>query len=111
MHRDICVSNSESIVSWIDSFIRELYEFRKVLDTTEELDGEAIKTFFDDAFVARSKWMAGEVNAEAHHFNAGRELPTFAESMSEMFVGRKAVEATKKIQSVWGGGGKGTDVR
>ena len=111
MHRDICVSNSASIVPWIDSFIRELYEFRKVLDTNEELDGEAIKTFFDDAFVARSKWMAGEVNSEARNFNANRELPTFAESMSEMFMGRKAIEATKKIQSVWGGGGKGTDPR
>ena len=31
MHRDISVTNNEPIVSWIDSFIRELYEIRKVL--------------------------------------------------------------------------------
>ena len=104
MHRDICVSNSTSIVAWIDSFIRELYEFRKVLDADGEVDGETVKTFFDDAFVARSKWLAGEVNADARHFNSHRELPSFAESMGDMFMGRKAIDATKKIQNLWSSG-------
>ncbi len=35
MHRDICVSNPQPIVAWIDAFIRELYEVRNMLDDSD----------------------------------------------------------------------------
>ena len=60
MHRDICISNAQPIVAWIDAFIRELYEYRKLLDTDgEPPDTDAVGTVFEDAMLARNKWMAG----------------------------------------------------
>ena len=105
MHRDICVSNRQPIVAWIDSFIRELYEYRKMLDAEDEVDTEAVKKVFDDAYVARAQWLAGDVQ-RGRDFNPNRELPTFAESMGEIFVGRKAMEARRMVQRMWGGNDK-----
>jgi hypothetical protein len=105
MHRDICVSNRQPIVAWIDSFIRELYEYRKILDAEHEVDTEAVKKVFDDAYVARAQWLAGDVQ-RGRDFNPNRELPTFAESMGEIFVGRKAMEARRVVQRMWGGNDK-----
>ena len=31
MHRDICITNPEPIVAWMDSYIRELYDLRNLL--------------------------------------------------------------------------------
>jgi prephenate dehydrogenase len=101
MHRDICVTNSKPIVAWIDTFIRELYEFRKMLDTETGPDAEAIKSVFDHANEARAQWAAGAVTS-SRQYNPHRELPTFTESMGEMFLGRKAIEARKLITRGWG---------
>ena len=82
MHRDICVSNPQPIVAWIDAFIRELYEYRKILDTeTEPPDLDAMLTMFEDARIARDKWMAGEVNPRARELDKTPQYPTFNESM------------------------------
>ena len=101
MHRDICVTNSKPIVAWIDTFIRELYEFRKMLDTETGPDGEAIKATFDHANEARARWAAGAVTSQSRQYNPHRELPSFSESMGEMFLGRKAIEARKLLTRGW----------
>ncbi len=88
MHRDICVSNAEPIVAWIDAFIRELYEYRKLLDTDGvPPDTGAVETLFEDARIARAKWLAGEVNPKAHEAQQAPEYPTFSQSMGQMFMG------------------------
>ena len=100
MHRDICVTNPGPIVAWIDTFIRELYEFRKMLDSETEPDPEAIKAAFDNAYTARAQWVAGAV-ASSRQYNPHRELPSFTESMGEMFLGRKLLDARKRITQGW----------
>ncbi len=98
MHRDICLTNSQSIVSWIDSFIKELYEFRKILVAEPHPDGEAVKGVFDQVFQARASWLAGEATARARmKTRGGEEMPGFAESMGEMFMGRKLLQAQKRM--------------
>ena len=107
MHRDICLTNREPIVAWLDSFIRELYEYRNILAAEEgAVDQDAVQRVFDDANLARAKWLAGDVNQRGRDFNPNRELPTFAESMGEMFVGRKAMEARNLVQRMWSGDDK-----
>ena len=61
---------------------------------------------FDDAHIARAKWLAGEANQRGRDFNPNRELPTFAESMGDMFVGRKAMEMRSRVQRLWSGDDK-----
>lgn len=102
MHRDICVSNPKPIVDWIDAFIRELHDFRQMLDVETEPDPDAVKTIFEQASEARAKWMAGAVTLESRSYSPHQELPTFAESMGEMFMGRRAMDARKKFSSLWG---------
>lgn len=103
MHRDISVTNAQPIVAWIDTFIRELYEFRKLLEAEGGPDPEAIKAVFDHANEARAQWMAGAVTSQSRQYSPHRELPTFAESMGEMFLGRQAIEARKAITQRFSG--------
>ncbi|MCI0799868.1 MAG: prephenate dehydrogenase/arogenate dehydrogenase family protein [Chloroflexi bacterium] len=99
MHRDICVSNPEPIVAWIDSMIRELYDIRNVLNAEGGPDSDAVHQFFSDASEARARWMAGAVVSKGRQASAGSEIPSFAESMGEMFAGRRVMEAQKKMFS------------
>jgi prephenate dehydrogenase len=98
MHRDICLTNSQPIVSWIDAFIKELYEFRKILVDEPHPDGEVVKGVFDQVATARASWLAGEATAKARMANREREeIPSSAEFMGELFMGRKLIQATKRI--------------
>ena len=75
MHRDICVSNPEPIVAWIDRFIRELYEVRKLLDNGEGPAAEDVKQVFEQANDARTKWLAGLVTPMARQQASRPEIP------------------------------------
>ncbi|MFB3119005.1 MAG: prephenate dehydrogenase [Stenotrophomonas maltophilia] len=98
MHRDICLTNSQPIVSWIDAFIKELYEYRKILEAEPHPDGEVVKEVFDQVAEARARWLAGEATAKARMSGREREeMPSFAESMGEMFMGRKLLQAQKRM--------------
>jgi prephenate dehydrogenase len=101
MHRDICLSNAKPIVAWIDNFIRELYQVRQILDRDTIPDGEALKEALDQAFNARARWLAGEANPQARLANPHNEIPTFAESMGEMFLGRRLLQARKRLLEQW----------
>ena len=76
MHKDICVSNPEPIVAWIDAFIRELYDVRTALTHEEGPDGDAILQMFEQASVARAHWLAGTVPSRSAQ--ASPELPSFS---------------------------------
>lgn len=97
MHRDICVTNPEPIVFWIDSFIRELYGIRELLAESDNLDTEAIMDLFVKARDSRGRWLAGDYGAQARQYNPHTELPTFAQSMGDMFVGRRLLDAQRRL--------------
>jgi len=94
MHRDICLTNPEPIVAWMDSYIRELYDLRNLLAKEGGPDPEAVEKVFTEAMEARARWQAGIFTTMDRTHT---EIPSFAENMSEMFIGRRGVEAQKKI--------------
>ena len=94
MHRDICVTNPEPIVAWMDSYIREFYDLRNMLAKEGGPDPEAVEQVFKEAMEARARWQAG-IFTKMDRIHT--EIPTFAENMSEMFIGRRGMEAQKKI--------------
>ena len=94
MHRDICVTNPEPIVAWMDSYIRELYDLRNMLAKEEGPDPEALEQVFTEAMDARARWKAG-IFTKMDRITS--DIPTFSESMSEMFMGRKAMEMQRKV--------------
>ena len=97
MHRDICVSNPKPIVAWMDAYIREMYDLRNMLANENGPDPEAVHQVFIDAMEARARWQAGIVTTLDRVSGPSTEIPTFAESMGEMFIGRRGMEAQKKL--------------
>ena len=100
MHRDICVSNPEPIVAWIDAFIRELYEIRKMLDTGDGVDAQAVEQLFEEASEARARWMAGVITPVDRR-GPSVPLPTFTENIGQLLLGQKAMEAQKRVMGGW----------
>ena len=99
MHRDICVTNSEHIVAWMDAYIRELYDLRNMLANENGPDPEALHQVFSEARDARARWQAGIYTTIDRVNGPSTEIPTFAESMGEMFIGRRGLDAQKKFLS------------
>ena len=97
MHRDICVSNPKPIVAWMDAYIREMYDLRNMLANENGPDPEAVHQVFVDAMEARDRWQAGIVTTLDRISGPSTEIPTFAETMGEMFIGRRGMEAHKKL--------------
>ena len=97
MHRDICVSNPKPIVAWMDAYIREIYDLRHMLANENGPDPEAVHQVFVDAMEARARWQAGIVTTLDRISGPSTEIPTFAETMGEMFIGRRGMEAQKKL--------------
>ena len=94
MHRDICITNPEPIVAWIDAYIRELYDLRNLLAGENGPDPDAVHQVFVDAMEARARWQAG-IFTKTDQLSP--EIPSFSENMSEMFIGSKGMEAQKKL--------------
>ena len=97
MHRDITITNREPIVSWIDSFIRELYEIRNILKGDEGLDPDAVQGLFENASEERARWLSGSVTPANRTRRQPSEIPSFSESMGEMLLGSKGMEAQKRL--------------
>ena len=97
MHRDISITNREPIVSWIDSFIRELYEIRNLLKDEEGPDQAAVEELFEKAHEERGRWLSGSVTPGSRAQRNAPEIPTFADSMGEMLLGRKGMEAQRRF--------------
>ena len=97
MHRDISITNREPIVSWIDSFIRELYEIRNLLKDESGADPEAVRQLFEHAAEERGRWLAGAVTPANRPQREAPDIPNFSESMGEMLLGRKGMEAQRRL--------------
>jgi prephenate dehydrogenase len=97
MHRDISITNREPIVSWIDSFIRELYEIRNMLKDEPGPDPAVVEELFATAHEERARWLSGSITPGSRAQRNAPELPTFGESMGEMFLGRKGMEAQRRM--------------
>ena len=101
MHRDISITNREPIVSWLDSYIRELYEIRNLLNDEDGPDPKEVERLFEHAAVERDRWLAGVVTPAGRSQREGNRIPTFSESMGEMLLGSKGMEAQRRL---FGGG-------
>ena len=89
MHRDICVTNSEPIVHWINQFIRELVTIRDSLqESHDSLELKLIK-----AWEARARWLAGRDSGE----RPGAELPKASDSMMNLMMGEKLASRFKAL--------------
>ncbi|MCX5998685.1 MAG: prephenate dehydrogenase/arogenate dehydrogenase family protein [Chloroflexi bacterium] len=54
MERDICLTNRDNIVAWLDDFTKELTRFRQLV---ADGAGEGLEQAFDQARQARQRWL------------------------------------------------------
>ena len=60
MHRDICITNRESVLRWIDAYTAELQAFRATLADEGPDQREKLGAFFTQARDARADWATAE---------------------------------------------------
>ncbi|MCZ6788530.1 MAG: prephenate dehydrogenase/arogenate dehydrogenase family protein [Chloroflexi bacterium] len=107
MNLDICLTNRDGILYWIDETVRELLEYKKQIAaaTTESGDEEAIDKLADtfaNSWEIRERWLA--------HYESGRdddgdssrpETPGAGDLMGEMLMGRAIRDRYKKMSSLF----------
>ena len=93
MGADICLTNQEAIEHWIDRFIGELEEYKRLVrDGGEELQEKLI-----EAREARERWLSGrEEWPEGHR----PEIPSVGQRLTGMLVGERLAQRTKEILSL-----------
>ncbi|MHB1006650.1 MAG: prephenate dehydrogenase [Chloroflexota bacterium] len=60
MYRDICLTNREAILRWLDAYMEEMARLRDLLITS---DGAELESVLTQAKTARDEWQAGREGA------------------------------------------------
>ncbi|GEM_PF-34062 len=93
MAHDICLTNQEAILHWLDRMIGELYRYRRLI---AEGGAELFETFAR-AQLERDAFMTKKV--------VGREqpqvdLPDFKDALASLFIGRALTERMRKLSEL-----------
>jgi prephenate dehydrogenase len=89
MHRDILITNRESVNRWLDAFMATLGDLRQALAGDEETAQAALDTYLNEARDARALW-ATQTTREGELLQAtSAELQPegVSEHMGRMFLG------------------------
>ncbi|MBA2595786.1 MAG: prephenate dehydrogenase [Chloroflexota bacterium] len=89
MHRDILLTNRESVIRWIDAFTESLGDVRRTLAANDENTSAALDTYFTDAREARALWST-QVTRDGELLQAtSAELQpeSVSDHMGRMFLG------------------------
>jgi len=95
MHRDICVTNQESIITWIDQFITHLYKFRNAVRD----DPDAVETTLISAWQARSRWLSGSKSVNQ---SVPADLPSANDSMMGLLMGDRMSSRLRELNERFG---------
>ena len=89
MHRDICVTNGDSIVHWLDESIKELYAIRNMVKD----DPEALERTLIEAWEARQRWLNGELRGDP----PGAELPNTSDAIMGLLIGENLARRAREL--------------
>src|SRR5205823_4439001 len=92
MARDICLTNRENLVRWIDDYIEELHRYREVIQG----DPEEIHRVFAQSQEARDRWVAGGSSDDSP--SPFDELPTWSERMTSLVAGEKLARLGRRLE-------------
>ncbi len=90
MHRDVCATNKEGIVYWIDELIVELERIKGIIN--KEDSSQELHDLFEKAFVEREKWLDGVTTPWARADYERPRTPSFAHTTAEVMFGTRAAE-------------------
>lgn len=89
MHRDICLTNRESVLRWLDEFSERLHDFRTQLSEAGPEHDKAVYDFFVQARDARADWSTAERDDGSLAQETANELGSgsISNQFSQMFLG------------------------
>ncbi len=88
MHRDVCLTNKDGIVHWINELIVELERFKGVINLDEP--SAPLFNFFENAFEEREKWLDGVTTPWARAEYERPKPPSFGRAASTIMFGDRA---------------------
>ncbi|MCL0043909.1 prephenate dehydrogenase/arogenate dehydrogenase family protein [Dehalococcoidia bacterium] len=103
MNLDICVTNRDAIIYWMNEAIRELATYRDMIDAAVDQDStEKLGDTLVGVWEAREKWLSRyESGDDADDRGAvGPELPSASEQMADLFLGSRIRERYQQVFSL-----------
>ena len=91
MHRDICLTNQESMARWIDEYIDTLRHFRQLILE----GGDGIYQELNKAWEARERWLHRPETTEEERL--APEIPSVKETMASIFLPRQMAHRTERL--------------
>jgi prephenate dehydrogenase len=85
MHVDICRTNREGVVRWLDAYVDELRRARELIAASEE--GDELERFFAAAKDARDAWLSSRDQPPTAEL--APPMPSAREGLSDLFFGRR----------------------
>ena len=88
MHRDVCLTNQEGIIHWINEFILELERIKGIM--RQEEPSQPLYDLFETAFEEREKWLDGVITPWARADYERPKSLSFGRATAEVMFGTKA---------------------
>ena len=104
MHRDVCLTNKDSIIHWINEYIIELQRIKGMLG--EEDSSDKLFNMFETAFEEREKWLDGVTTPWARADYERPQSLTFGRAAATLMFGEKAATGLLGDEETSGKGGK-----
>lgn len=98
MSLDICVTNREPIVHWLNEVIQELQNYRDMVESTEDQAGaEKLGQAFATAWAAREKWLSMYVSGRDELDVSTDKLPTAGDQIADLIIGGRMRERYQRV--------------
>ena len=108
MNLDICLTNRDGLLYWIDEAVKELLEYRKRISAATQEEGskeaaDQLAEAFANAWQARELWLQRWESGEDDDLgeSPGPALPSAGEFISDFLVGGVVKERYKKMASLF----------
>jgi prephenate dehydrogenase len=90
MYRDICATNSDNIVRWMDATIDELQHLRRLIDSGTDETLDWLQTEFAEARASRSQWLVPEDRrgTTTHQGQADSSVATVGRQVRQLLLGQ-----------------------
>ncbi len=90
MHRDVCATNHDSIIYWVDELIIELERIKGIM--RKENNSQELLDVFENAFASRELWLAGGASAWALEEQKRPKVPSFTSNATSLLIGGRLTE-------------------
>ena len=98
MNLDICVTNREPIIHWLDEIIRELQNYRDMVEATDDQAGaEKLGEAFAKSWAAREKWLSMYESGRDELEVSSVQLPSAGDQVADLIIGGRMRERYQRV--------------